>query len=189
MPTSSSATAPKASGSSRIVLLGAGWFLLGIGWGAGMLRLAPGTLVSVGTLWAVVLGSAALLTAGLMPWLAWRRRQSGLPPAQLADVLTTAAVLLVYTAVAFGMLVAVVLLNLNAYLSPGPIRQLTLPIVNRSGYGAQDAFVEVEVDGVRQRIALDARHQSPLAARTIRLTLQRGLLGYWVVRGKKLSIF
>ncbi|MDU0369529.1 hypothetical protein ACFPAF_03915 [Hymenobacter endophyticus] len=177
--------AATSTSSSRLVILGAVLLLLGIVWGFALLRLATRTVVSAGLLWGVVLGTAGVVTGGLLWFFAGQRRRKQAPAPTIQSVLITAVLLYLYSTVAFGMLAAVLLLASNQLLASGPTRHLLLPVQSTSVPGAEDAYAAVLLDGYPTQVALPEQAGRAVLARYLALELEQGAWGFWVVRSAK----
>lgn len=173
---------------NKSVLWGAGLLLLSIGWGFGILRLDAQQLVPGRTQWGLALGTALVLTLALLAYFRLRPRPAGRPDATLSSWLVTVPLLFGYCLLSFGPLAVFAHLMLNKQLAGGPMREATLPVERENGVGgkAGDWYVVVPFEGEHPQVAVDT---NPTAARTLRLTLQRGGLGYWIIRDRKTSVF
>ena len=173
---------------NKSVLWGAGLLLLSILWGFGILRLDDQQLIPAGTQWGLAVGTALLTTLALAVFFRVRTRPAGMAPATRTNWLTTVPLLLAYCLISFGPLSVFSFMGLNALLASGPVQQLDLPVENQNAATGKpgDWYVVVPFEGQHPRVAVES---NPIAARTLRLTLQRGGFGYWVIRNRQTSIF
>ena len=181
-------TAPKVPNKS--VVWGAGLLLLSLVWGFGILRLDDQQLMPAAAQWRLALGTGLLGTLVLLAYFRLRRRPAHLPPTSAANWLMTVPLLFLYCLLSFGPMAVCLALWLNRQLATTPLRLVLLPVERDYTPAGQpgDWYVVVPFEGQHPRIALPGV-ATAVAARSIQLTLQRGGLGYWVIRAKKPSVF
>ncbi len=171
---------------NKSVLWGAGLLLLSILWGFGILRLDDQQLIPAGTQWGLAVGTALLTTLALVAFFRLRTRPAGMAPATRANWLTTVPLLFAYCLISFGPLSVFGFMGLNALLASGPLQDLPVENQNAATGKAGDWYVVVPFEGQHPHVAVEA---NPIAARTLRLTLQRGGFGYWVIWNRQTSVF
>lgn len=174
---------------NKSVVWGAGLLLLSMAWGFGVLRLDDQQLMPAAAQWQLALGAGLLSTLVLLAYFRLRRRPAHLPPTSAANWLVTVPLLFIYCLLSFGPMAICLAMGLNMRLATAPLQEVALPVERRNVPAGQpnDWYVVVSFEGQHPRIALPG-HPMAIAARTLRLTLQRGWLGYWVIRARQPGI-